>query len=215
MTNNILSRQPCWLVQSGGFKNNIEKITGRNSIIELNYMGSSEFEFGALPKSTQRMLTNIEFYDVFSFPQYSNDKDEELMVYAPTMFIEHISKIVNDLACGKLNNDLKEKCNLSDYIRGKEKSYDYADFWWDIENDFYVFFGEDKKKLILEAQDAMRKRSIDQVDIGNWDELSQYYSLVNQDLPDEAKSFLRPKKSKLKKRLIKVLNTRLEQETNK
>lgn len=215
MKNNKLSRHRCWLVQSGRFENNINEITGRNSIIDLNYMGAAEFEWGALPQSTQRMLTNIEFYDVFPFPQYINDKGEILMVYAPKMFIEHISEIVEDLASGKVNGRLKEWCNLPDYLKGKERGYNFADFWWDIENDFYIFFGEEKKELILEAQRSMRERSINDVEVGNWDELSQYYSLVNQDLNDEAKEFLKPKKSRLARRLVKVLNTRLEQESNK
>lgn len=92
--NRPLQRQKCWLVQSGVFKDNIKELTNLESIIDLNYMGSANFEFGALPQSLRRMLTNIEFYDVFAFPEYKNIQGESLMVYAPKMFIEHISKIV-------------------------------------------------------------------------------------------------------------------------
>lgn len=209
---NTLSRHRCWLVQSGEFREDIQEITGRNSIVCLNYMGSAEFEWGALPKSTRRMLTNIDFYDVFTFPHYVNPQGEPLMVYAPKMFIEHISEIVEGLATGKCH--LKERCTLPEYLKGKE-TYNYADFWWDIENDFYIFFGEQKRDLVLTAQKAMRERFIDEVEIGDWDKLSEYYSLVNQDLNDEAKEFLRPKKSKLLRRLIRVLNNKIEQDTNK
>ena len=215
MITNKLTRHRCWLVQSGISKNNNEEITGINSIIDLNYMGSAEFEWNALPQSTQRMLTNIEFYDVFTFPQYVNGNGEELMVYAPRMFIEHIAEIVENLANGSLNGNLKEWCNLSDYLKGKERAYKHANFWWDIENDFYIFFGKEKKELVLEAQRAMRERSLDQVEVGNWDELSEYYSIANQDLNDEAKEFLRPKKSKLTRRLVKVLKTKLELDSKK
>ena len=209
---NTLSRHKCWLVQSGVFKDDIEEINGRNSIVNLNYMGSAEFEWGALPQSTQRMLTNIDFYDVFPFPQYENTKGEPLMVYAPKMFIEHIAQIVDELAQGK-NYRLKERCTLPEYLKG-ERTYNYANFWWDIENDFYIFFGEEKKELVLEAQRSMRERSINEVEVGDWDKLSEYYSLVNQDLSEEAKEFLKPKKSKLARQLVKTLNHRIEQKTS-
>ncbi len=208
---NTLQRHKCWLVQAGVFKHDIEEITGRKSIIDLNYMGSAEFEWGALPQSTKRMLTNIDFYDVFTFPQYVNAQGEQLMVYAPKMFIEHISEIVEELATG--NCRLKEICTLPKYLKG-EKTYHYADFWWDIENDFYIFFGEQKRDLVLAAQNAMRERSIGEVEVGDWDNLSEYYSLVNPDLNDEAKEFLRPKKANLVKRLVRALNNKMEQDKN-
>ncbi len=210
---NKLQRHKCYLVQSGVFKGEIKEITGRNSIVYLNYMGGFEFERGALPESTQRMITNIDFYDVFTFSQYVNSKGEPLMVYAPKMFIEHISKIVEELAMGR-NNYLKKRCTLPEYLAGK-KTYPYADFWWDIENDFYIFFGEQKKDLVLAAQKSMRERSIGEVEIGDWDKLSEYYFLFNQDLNDEAKEFLKPKKSKLVKRLVRTLNYKMEKDTNK
>lgn len=211
MTNNLLSRHKCWLIQTGQFKKGITEITGRKSIIDLNYMGSAEFEWGALPDSTRRMLTNIDFYEVFTFPEYKDIEENEMMVYAPIMFKEHISSIIHNLVEGSLNRDLQEPCYLLSYLNGKNSKFNKVNFWWDIENDFYIFFGEDKKELILEAHKQMRERSIGQIEIGDWDELSNYYSLVNQDLNDEAKEFLKPKKSKLAKRLVKTLNNRVEE----
>lgn len=206
----VLERHKCWLVQDGIFKDNIKKITGRKSIVNLKYIGVSEFEMGALPKSTQRMLFNIDFYDVFTFPQYVNTKGEQLMVYAPKMFIEHISKIVEELAEGK-NYNLKVRCFLPEYLKGV-RNYRYADFWWDIENDFYIFFGEEKRDLVLEAQKVMRERSIGEVEVGDWDKLSEYYILANKDLNDEAKEFLKSKKNDSIKRLVRVPNNKVEQD---
>lgn len=101
-----------------------------------------------------------------------------------------------------------------EYLNG-ERTYPYADFWWDIENDFYIFFGEQKRNIILAMQEeALREQWIDNVKVGDWDKLSEYYSLVNQDLNDEAKEFLRPKKSKLLKRFVRTLNNKIEQDTN-
>lgn len=212
MLKNTLQRHNCRLVQSGVFRKNIAEITGRKSIIDLNYMGAAEFEWGALPESTQRMLTNIDFYDVFTFPQYVNTEGEPLMVYAPRMFIDHITKIVEELAKGE-NYYLKERCTLPEYLNG-EITYNYTDFWWDIQNDFYIFFGEEKRDLVLAAQTAMRERSIGEVEVGDWDELSEYYSLANLDLDESAQEFLKPKKSRSIKRLVRILNNKINQESD-
>lgn len=208
---NTLKRKDCRLVQAATFRDNITEITGRNSIIILKYMYASDFEWGARPRSTQRMLTNIEFYNFFTFPQYVNNQGEPLIVYAPTMFIEHISKIVEELATGKCY--LKEICTLPEHLNG-EKPKHRENFWWDIDNDFYIFFGEEKRDLVLKAEKEMRRRSLGEVEVGDWDELSEYYSTENPDLNEEAQEFLKPKKSVLIKRLVKTLSKKVEQDTN-
>lgn len=44
-----------YLIQRGGFKLAPKEITGPDSILRFDYMGSAEFEFGALPQSLRRM----------------------------------------------------------------------------------------------------------------------------------------------------------------
>src|SRR5580692_1422841 len=46
-------RQP-YLVQRGKFKNS-PKIEGVDSLIDFDYMGSAEFEYGALPKALKEI----------------------------------------------------------------------------------------------------------------------------------------------------------------
>lgn len=202
MKQELLNRCPCYLIQSGYFKQNIHDIKGRKSIIELNYMGSAEFEGGALFNSTKRMLVNMEFYDIFSFPQYVNEKEEPLMVYAPRMFIDHITDIVDRLANSSYG--LKEYCTLNDVIHHQDQIFKTKDdFWWDIENDFYFFFGENHAHLIKEAQIKMLENQ--KIKLGDWDELAEYYLLKNPDLNEEAIQFLNQKKSNTIKRYIKKM----------
>lgn len=200
--NKFLQRDTCWLVEEGVFRREIDEITGIHSIVDLNMGRASFLKSGDLPCSTQRMLINIDFYDTFSFPQYVNKNGDVLKVYAPRMFIEHISGIVDKLVAGSLYHWSREFCfSLPQYMAGASN---HIDFWWDTENDFYIFFGEENENLVLEAQKAMRQRH-SEVEVGDWDKLSEIYSLANQDLDEEAKAFLRPKKSKLIKRLVRVL----------
>lgn len=162
----ILIQKSVNLVQSGQFKNDVDsidrkEINGLDDIIILDYMGSAEFEWCSLPKSLRRMTINKDFYKVFVFNQYKNEKGNPLKVYGPQLFFKNIQKIVDRLVVNGYG--LKEYCSLHTHIQkneSKENLYygykDNTDFWWDIENDFFIFFEHTDK--VLQAMDALRKR---------------------------------------------------------
>lgn len=198
---NTLSSKPCFLVQRGTFKNHIQTVTKRSDLINFDYMGSAEFECGALPQSTIRMLTNIQFYDIISFPQYVNFAGEELKVYGPKMFISHIKEILDNLALDTIH--LKEYCGLSEYLQSQTGDQ-LPNFWWDIENDFYIFFGEEKATMILELHRILFQNSDLKIKLNHWNKLSKYYLLMYPDLDEEARNFLMSKQKPLVKSLIKT-----------
>lgn len=55
------------LIQRGTFETREYK-TGIDSILKFDYMGSSEFEWGALPKSLGRIRENIDSYTYLDVP---------------------------------------------------------------------------------------------------------------------------------------------------
>lgn len=155
------------LVQSGHFRRNVDDIekkdiNGLDDIVGLDYMGSAEFEWGSLPKSLRRMTINKDFYKVFVFNQYKDENGNSLKVYAPHVFFKNIQNIVDRLAVNGYG--LQEYCSLHRHIQKEEKNEedtyfgykDDRDFWWDIENDFFMFFEHTDK--VLQAMDALRKR---------------------------------------------------------
>lgn len=155
------------LVQSGRFRRNVDdlekkNINGLDDIVGLDYMGSAEFEWGSLPKSLRRMTINKDFYKVFVFNQYKDENGNSLKVYAPHVFFKNIQNIVDRLAVNGYG--LQEYCSLHRHIQKEEKNEedtffgykDDRDFWWDIENDFFMFFEHTDK--VLQAMDALRKR---------------------------------------------------------
>lgn len=163
----ILIQKRVRLVQSGHFKRDVESLSKRNingidSIISLDYMGSAEFEWGSLPRSLKRMTINKDFYKVFVFNQYKDENGNPLKVYAPQVFFKNVQSIVDRLAVNGYG--LQEYCSLCRHIeKNKEqenkKRFNFKDsrnFWWDIENDFFMFFEHTEKILI--AMDALRKR---------------------------------------------------------
>ena len=116
-------------------------------------MGSSEFEWGALPKSLDR----IRKYAVnFSYTDLKIN-GKEITVYS-YLSIEKTTEILNELSHGKIL--LKEYSDFNTYIRPSnndskwiEKHGHHTDFWWDIENDFMfwkknVNFEKDFKRAI-------------------------------------------------------------------
>ena len=175
--NYTLSRQSGSIIETGKFKNNSLGVTTLESILEFSNKND-------ISRSVDRIIVNNKLYDYFTFPEYVNSSGEELIVYGPKIFIKHITKIIKELV---LNN----KHGLYEYMRGDGQD---VDFWWDLGNDFYVFFGEEKKRLIEIVQDYLIGNShYDE----NIDILIDYYYVANPDLKDEIKEQFQGKRKQL------------------
>ena len=162
----VLIRKDVKFVQSGHFKRDIDsldkkQINGIDDIVSLDYMGSAEFEWGTLPRSLRRMTINKDFYKVFVFNQYKDENGNSLKVYAPHVFFKNVQSIVDRLAVNGYG--LQEYCSLHRHIQSEDKDdkdryfgyKDHSNFWWDIENDFFIFFEHTDK--VLEAMEALGK----------------------------------------------------------
>lgn len=123
-----------YLIQRAKFRNNPNK-KGIDQILSFNYMGSAEFEFGALPQSLKRIRENFKDY-MYSL-YFINDK-------AITIFCKksELSEILNTLEkLAKKEIRLKEWIDFPNWLNDKEH---WNDFWWDIDNDF-MFWEENKQ----------------------------------------------------------------------
>ena len=140
-----------YLIQRARFAKNDKE--GIDSIFRFDYMGSAEFEWGALPKSLDRIRKNAVN---FSYTDLKIN-GKEITVYS-YLSIEKTTEILNELSHGKIL--LKEYSDFNTYIRPSnydskwiEKHGHNTDFWWDIENDFMfwkknVNFEKDFKRAI-------------------------------------------------------------------
>lgn len=213
---NRLEKSRLRSVVLGHFKSDIDEVTDLNSVVDLYgiYLPSTKWEE---QEFISRVLVNLDFYKVYTIDSIKNLKGESLKIYAPVMFIEHILGIIELLMVNRVMPD-GELCNFCDYIRGEENLvYPYSevpDFWWDIYNSFFMFFGEEKEKLILSSLSKMKQQGSDVLKEADWDELSRYYYLTNSDLSEDAIEFLKPKRRVLQKQLINVLKERINQKTN-
>lgn len=124
--------------------NNVEEENdGIKKIIDLSYMGQFEFEDNAVPIS--RMF--IEYYkDDYKFIPINiyNQNNEQMYFYFNSSLLEgKPENYLNNLAKKILDKDF----SLWEYIN-KKTNNDSIDFWWNIESDYFIFFGDKKIELI-------------------------------------------------------------------
>jgi len=120
----------------------------------MDYMGSAEFEFGALPNSLRRMRVNREKLalrkvNVDDSPSLSSDNRQGFLrtysYLAPDEFQTYEGFLMK-LRRGSLHTKERTQFSIEEQTRIKQRSEKYtysptiADFWWDIENDVMFFF---------------------------------------------------------------------------
>lgn len=123
-----------YLIQRGTFNSDGTSLTGNNGVIDLDYMGSAEFEFGAIPKSYRRIMHELAKYNYTSTGIFTKDSDELILFSNEELSSEILESI-------KLFIDnpyhLKEYSELEKvpYSSIKDKGYKRlrTDFWWCIE----------------------------------------------------------------------------------
>lgn len=107
--------------------------------VDLDYMGSAEFEFGALPKSFRKIEAMAKDFVGRPVPEITKDGNP-LIVYSylnAANFAEYKTWLL------RLNGEgepvrTKESTRFE---RDYKSTYNKTDFWWDINND--AMFGFD------------------------------------------------------------------------
>ena len=115
-------------------------VEGRISeALDLDYMGSAEFEFGALPKSLRALQARVDDIKL-TVDNRITDNEKSLRVlhtFNESEFEEYFKFMLR-----MRGNDLRIK-ESSRFEAGREPSkYGITDVWWDIDN--HVFWSFDK-----------------------------------------------------------------------
>lgn len=108
---------PPYLIQRAKFAENGHGL-GIDSILQFDYMGSAEFEFGALPDSLKRIRKNIAEYTQFQY-SFKKHPSKLVTVFCTKEQQEYIPEILEGLARDKFM--LKEYCDLKKHIIGDTK----------------------------------------------------------------------------------------------
>ena len=140
-----------YLVQRGEIRKNPRAAEGEkiSSAIEFDYMGSSEFEWGALPASGKRMVVRELKLSVFN--DFKNSQEQSLRLLSSfsdeqvNTYLGYLRKMYDEEYPADIH--LKERtCFYKDYYKGTRTTFlTKAEFWWDIQNDCIWSF--DKKLM--------------------------------------------------------------------
>jgi len=116
-----------YLIQRAKFENRDFK-KGIDSIVDFDYMGSSEFEWGALPESLTNIRSQINEYTYLDCPI----KDKVITVFCKNSQKVDVKVYLEQLSENKMQ--LKEYSAFDSYINDEAGFRNKSDFWWDIEN---------------------------------------------------------------------------------
>lgn len=153
-----ITREP-WLIQRCKQRifGSTGSTTGFDAHFQCDYMGSAEFEFGALPKSLKQMTKNFDKLDLFQVKGVKNHEGKGLFVLClPEVWAEYeayMGKLLKEEIRLKECSLLKDETTGIDW-RGKKiekDSYSKVDLWWDIINNVMFAYGKDTMKLATKA----------------------------------------------------------------
>jgi hypothetical protein len=123
-----------YLVQRASFCHDSYR-EGIDSILSFHYMGSSEFERGALPDSLKRIRKNKSDYVITELEM----NGKSILAYCKRDI--GIDEYLSLLAKG---HRTKEANRFQEFVDDKEDSFIKTDFWWDIENDIMFWRSDDE-----------------------------------------------------------------------
>lgn len=141
-----------YLIQRGKF--NPEKefagLTGRNGLIDLDYMGSAEFEFGAIPYAYRRIMGYFDNYSLFDTGM-KTVKGVPFKIFCKTYNQKEILTMIQSYIENPYH--LKEYSALEFHFKDSAVFMSRranTNFWWDIKHDWIAFIGAaDRDKLFI------------------------------------------------------------------
>lgn len=154
-----------YLIQRGTFRKelNLNK-KGIDQVISFDYMGAAEFEWGALPKSLNRINEQLSFqedgkldlsrsYGMFPF----DHNGKSLMLFCKHEDEEEVKSYLIQIA--KYERRCKEFTLLDEALGySHSKSGLNINFWWDIDNDWFCWVNNyDYTQMFLEGMSKSLK----------------------------------------------------------
>jgi hypothetical protein len=138
-----------YLIQRGKFNDRDFK-KGIDSIVQFDYMGSTEYESDALPGSLDRIRKDISFYTYIDVPI----QGKVITVFCKDSQKTEVKLYLEKIAAGEMRT--KEWHAFDDFIKGDEFFSSRVNHWWDIENDLMFWEKnvdfETKFKSIIEKK---------------------------------------------------------------
>lgn len=164
-----------YLIQRGTFRDiPDQEIAGLDSLMDYDYMGSSEFEWGALPKSLKGMTSNWADYVTFQIDSIKDNNGDFLQVLCRKSQAEDVKDVLIKLFDKDCQIRLKERTGMHDYLACKSTYSLRVNFWWDVtgsdylenrgmSNDWMCCFGNNIRRLIIAVRKVWSKHNESEV----------------------------------------------------
>ena len=155
-----------WLLQTGSWKHNIDEtkeVEGFSHFVFLHYMGAAEYEmkncyldgknglYNPLYLSLKRMYEQKDSFDYFKMVKRKDALGRQMYIYCRKEDEEWAKEAVRE----QIKKEwVKRPALLGAYLKKTQEELENAnprfirEFWWDIENDVLIFFGDDKIEKI-------------------------------------------------------------------
>jgi hypothetical protein len=151
-----------YLIQRGRFKVD-GKPTGYDALVQNDYMGSSEFEFGALSASLKAITSSLDQYTINATDLKQAD-GRGLFIICLNDVKDQVTEILVKLSKDERKSFfLEEPTYLKNALNqtkwnGRLSSAAGTELWWDIGNHWIACLGKDKAELLLKGLEALRIR---------------------------------------------------------
>lgn len=151
-----------YLIQTGEIQKPYNDYKGKrlSESVDLQYMGSAEFEFGALPKSLRALQSNetmiqldkVEFQNEVYKGHDLSGTLRILHIFNKEELNHYIEEYLIPMFRDKLHLKERSEFGYSSIRHNGERSK--VDFWWDIENHVMWSFDKLFMKRILDHLQA-------------------------------------------------------------
>lgn len=138
-------KQP-YLIQRGRIESPLAEPTSRLSrAVEFDYMGSAEFEFGAIPESFRRIETNADNFGIRVVNELKDASGRSLRIasaFNDEEFEEYL-ELIHKLRYPRAGERIQTKEAVrfeADYKPFSD--FSTTDFWWDLNNDTMFTFNK-------------------------------------------------------------------------
>ncbi len=152
-----------YMIQRMYFKEDPPNDFSFDGLLQMDYMGSAEFEFGALPQSLKIMCKNIDDYNMIMLKEYINQSNQRLCLIAHKDIIDEYIPFIELFKEDKIYT--KERLEFQVHITGKDlfnRPAKQSDLkikaWWDIENHVIFTFGKSNANNIIKAIKNTREK---------------------------------------------------------
>jgi hypothetical protein len=111
-----------------------------SQLLDLDYMGAAEFEFGAIPRTILNYANELrkpDFADAF-FTFDVERLGKTFLVHCLSSQVDEVRAYVEKFEHSDSPGHLHESLHLN----SKPDGYGYTDFWFDLENFFYFTTGK-------------------------------------------------------------------------